>query len=370
MVLTKSKADADKAHAALERGDAWKAVAKRYSIDDTSKAAGGKLPAQAKGTLDKELDEAVFSAKKGELVGPVKTQYGYYVFTVTDVTAAASRRSPRPRRRSSRRSPSQDQQKALDAFTTDFTKRWREKTECAEGYKTSDCTNGPKATPTHGRRRCRGSVAYAITYGRMPPREWDAASYDRMSDPQLAMARDVIDRLDLRGDERVLDAGLRHRPRHRAARRARPQRHGDRRRRQRGDGRAGARAARRPRRGVRVRPARARRSTQPVDAILSTATFHWIADHERLFARLHAALKPGGRLVGAVRRRRQRRQRAGRDRRRRPSRRSADWPGPWNFATPAETAGAPARPPASATSGRGCSRGRSSPTTRASTSRP
>jgi trans-aconitate 2-methyltransferase len=35
----------------------------------------------------------------------------------------------------------------------------------------------------------------------------------------------------------------------------------------------------------------------PVDAILSTATFHWIADHDRLFARLHAALKPGGRLV-------------------------------------------------------------------------
>ena len=36
---------------------------------------------------------------------------------------------------------------------------------------------------------------------------------------------------------------------------------------------------------------------EPVDAILSTATFHWIPDHERLFARLHAALAPGGRLV-------------------------------------------------------------------------
>jgi len=36
---------------------------------------------------------------------------------------------------------------------------------------------------------------------------------------------------------------------------------------------------------------------QPVDLIFSTATFHWIADHDRLFARLHAALKPGGRLV-------------------------------------------------------------------------
>jgi trans-aconitate 2-methyltransferase len=35
----------------------------------------------------------------------------------------------------------------------------------------------------------------------------------------------------------------------------------------------------------------------PVDAILSTATFHWILDHERLFARLHAALVPGGQLL-------------------------------------------------------------------------
>ena len=34
---------------------------------------------------------------------------------------------------------------------------------------------------------------------------------------------------------------------------------------------------------------------EPVDAILSTATFHWIKDHERLFARMHAALRPGGR---------------------------------------------------------------------------
>jgi trans-aconitate 2-methyltransferase len=36
---------------------------------------------------------------------------------------------------------------------------------------------------------------------------------------------------------------------------------------------------------------------EPADAILSTATFHWIADHDRLFARLREALRPGGRLV-------------------------------------------------------------------------
>ena len=105
-MLTKDKADGrqgqGRAGVAATRG---RRVAKKYSIDDTSKAAGGKLPAQAKGTLDKELDDAVFSAKKNELVGPIKTQYGYYVFTrQRHHRRPASRRSPRPRRRSSRRS--------------------------------------------------------------------------------------------------------------------------------------------------------------------------------------------------------------------------------------------------------------------------
>ncbi|HEY6888718.1 MAG TPA: peptidyl-prolyl cis-trans isomerase, partial [Solirubrobacter sp.] len=89
VVLTKDKATADKARAALESGDSWAKVAKQYSIDDTSKAAGGKLPAQAKGTLDKELDTAVFSASKNQLEGPIKTQYGYYDFTVTGITPAS-----------------------------------------------------------------------------------------------------------------------------------------------------------------------------------------------------------------------------------------------------------------------------------------
>ncbi len=169
----------------------------------------------------------------------------------------------------------------------------------------------------------------------MPPREWNAASYDRMSDPQLAMARDVIDRLDLRGDERVLDAGC-------------------------GSGRVTEVLLERVPNGTviavdgsqaMVDQARERLGdrveafavdlldltvTQPFDAILSTATFHWIDDHERLFRRLAAALRPGGRLavqcggagnvanveaaIGAVDH---------------PALRG--WAGPWNFATPEET---------------------------------
>ena len=136
-----------------------------------------------------------------------------------------------------------------------------------------------------------------ITYDRMPtPREWDGPTYDRISAPMEAMGRAVLDRLPLRGDETVLDAGC-------------------------GSGRVTALLADRLPRGRvigvdgsagMIEAARQRlgnRATlfvsdllelvldDPVDAVLSTATFHWIADHDGLFARLHAALKPSGRLV-------------------------------------------------------------------------
>jgi trans-aconitate 2-methyltransferase len=166
----------------------------------------------------------------------------------------------------------------------------------------------------------------------MPPREWDASSYDRMSDPQLAMARDVIDRLDLRGDERVLDAGC-------------------------GTGRVTEVLAQRVpdgsviavdgsakmveetrRRGIEAFTADLAELTleAPVDAILSTATFHWVKDHERLFGRMYDALRPGGKLsaqcggagnVGNVQ--------AAIDAVGHPA--LQGWEGPWNFATPEET---------------------------------
>jgi len=148
VVLTKDKAKAQAALAALKSGQSWKSVAKKYSIDDTSKANGGKLPAQAKGTLDKQLDDAVFKAKKGTLTGPVKTQYGYYNFVVEKITQASQQSLDQAKTTIKQTLQSQNQQKALDTFVKDFTKRWKGKTECNEGFKTTNCKNGPKATPT------------------------------------------------------------------------------------------------------------------------------------------------------------------------------------------------------------------------------
>jgi trans-aconitate 2-methyltransferase len=126
-------------------------------------------------------------------------------------------------------------------------------------------------------------------------REWDASTYDRVADPQEEWAREVIDRLDLDGDETVLDAGC-------------------------GSGRVTRLLLERLPRGrvIGVDSSaamidKARESLgdeveliacdlldleldRAVDAVFSNAAFHWILDHRRLFERLHATLRSGGRL--------------------------------------------------------------------------
>jgi foldase protein PrsA len=147
IVLTKTEAKAKQAKSALDGGQSWKTVAKKYSIDEASKAQGGKLPAQAEGTLEKSLDEAVFKAPKGKITGPVKTQFGYYVFEVDKVTKASQQTLEQAKETIRQTLQSQNQQKALDAFIKDFEKKWKDRTECRDGYVTSVCKGG-KATPT------------------------------------------------------------------------------------------------------------------------------------------------------------------------------------------------------------------------------
>src|SRR5688572_26337069 len=148
VVLTKGEAKAKAAEKALKGGQAGKAVAKKFSIDEASKAQGGKLPAQAKGTLEKQLDAAVFKAKRGQLSGPVKTQFGFYLFKVTKVQKASQQTLAQAKETIRQTLQSQNQQKALEAFSKEYSERWKEKTDCREGYVIQQCKQGPKATPT------------------------------------------------------------------------------------------------------------------------------------------------------------------------------------------------------------------------------
>jgi parvulin-like peptidyl-prolyl isomerase len=144
VVLTKTEDKANQARKAIEKGDPFKTVAKSFSIDQASKEQGGKLPAVTKGQQEKALDKAVFSAKKGELVGPVKTQFGWYVFKVTKVTAAQQQSLQESSQTIRNLLRSQGEQKALEGFVDKFRKKYIADTNCADGFKTPDCKNGPK----------------------------------------------------------------------------------------------------------------------------------------------------------------------------------------------------------------------------------
>ena len=127
------------------------------------------------------------------------------------------------------------------------------------------------------------------------PPVWDAETYDDASAPQEAWGREVLSRLELGGEETVLDAGC-------------------------GTGRVTELILERLPRGrvigvdasaEMIRFARERlddrvelvqsdlldlRLAAPVDAIFSNACFHWISNHERLFKGLAGVLRPGGAL--------------------------------------------------------------------------
>lgn len=162
IVLTKTKPKADQALAALKGGQSFKTVAKKYSIDQASKNQGGRLLAVAKGQQEKALDDAVFKAPKNKLEGPVKTQFGYYVFKVTKVTAASQQTLTQATPTIKQLLQSQNQQKALDDFVKGFQKRWKDKTNCRSGFVTQDCKNAPKPKTT-------STVAPGSTQQNAPP---------------------------------------------------------------------------------------------------------------------------------------------------------------------------------------------------------
>jgi foldase protein PrsA len=148
IVLTKTQAKAQQAKSALQSGQSWKTVAKKFSIDQASKDQGGVLLAVSKGQQEPTLDKAVFAAKKGQLTGPVKTQFGYYVFAVQKVTKASQQSLAQAKPTIKQLLASQNQQKALDDFVKDFQKKWKDKTTCRSGFVTQDCKNAPKQKTT------------------------------------------------------------------------------------------------------------------------------------------------------------------------------------------------------------------------------
>jgi foldase protein PrsA len=144
VVLTKTEARANEAKRALQNGQGWTSVAKRFSIDQASKDQGGTLLGIAKGTQEKSFDDAIFSAQKGQLTGPVKTQFGYYVFQVQKIVAAKQQTLKDATPAIKQQLDAQNKQKADDQFNTALRKKWKARTNCADAYVMTQCKNAPE----------------------------------------------------------------------------------------------------------------------------------------------------------------------------------------------------------------------------------
>jgi foldase protein PrsA len=149
IVLTKTKANAEQAKKALQSGQSWKSVAKQYSVDQQTKSKGGLLTGVVRGQQDAALDKASFSAPKGQLQGPVKSQFGYYVFEVQRISKATKEPLSQAQVSIRQQLIAQGQQKALNSFVADFRKKWTKQTDCRKGFVVQGCKNAPKtATAT------------------------------------------------------------------------------------------------------------------------------------------------------------------------------------------------------------------------------
>ncbi len=173
VVLTKTKAKADQAKAALDAGQSWKAVTKKFSIDAASKAKGGALEGLPKGNQEKTLDDAIFGAEQGKVTGPVKTQFGYYVFSVQKVVVAKQQSLKQASAAIKQQLETETQTKASTKFGADLEKKWKAKTNCRKGYITQDCKNAPKekSTPTQPGQVQQGAPQEGAPQQQAPPPE-------------------------------------------------------------------------------------------------------------------------------------------------------------------------------------------------------
>ena len=149
LVLVSSLATANQVKSLLAGGESYATVAAKYSKDPTSKAAGGAMVGVTTAELTSALSAKVFAASVGVLTGPVKTAFGYYVFTVDKIIPATKETFAKAK--ASIKTALQQKQvtAAENALQSEFTKKWAPRTVCRTGYQVATyCSNPPKTGST------------------------------------------------------------------------------------------------------------------------------------------------------------------------------------------------------------------------------
>ncbi len=151
-ILNKDQAEVEKAKAALEQDDSaanWKKVAAKYSTDDATKSQGGLRQGVVAGQSEQALDEQIFQAPVGQLVGPFKGQAGYYLIEVEKATPEQTQ----PLDDQLKQQITQQLQQGLQTqaqtnFRDNFISKWTSRTFCADDFITDLCANAEPPADT------------------------------------------------------------------------------------------------------------------------------------------------------------------------------------------------------------------------------
>lgn len=139
--------DPDEIDAALEElgddpsAETWEQVARKYSTDEATKADGGLRRAVAEGQNEPALDEAIFSAEAGEVVGPIDGESGVYAIQVEEVTPAETTPLADVREQIVQTLQQGLQQQEVEAFQREFIEKWTSRTFCEDDLVVDLCAN-------------------------------------------------------------------------------------------------------------------------------------------------------------------------------------------------------------------------------------
>jgi parvulin-like peptidyl-prolyl isomerase len=150
IVRTTSAKQAAAAKAALDHGQSFTVVAKKYSVDSATKAKGGLIKGVTKGQQERALDEASFSATQGKVLGPIHGTFGYYVFEVTKISKSTQQSIAKATPLIQQILQGQAQSSAQTTVDNLVKKNWLAKTKCRSTYAMADCSGfkAPKTTST------------------------------------------------------------------------------------------------------------------------------------------------------------------------------------------------------------------------------
>jgi parvulin-like peptidyl-prolyl isomerase len=144
VIVNKDQAKVTQALTQLESDDSdenWQKVASEFSTDPTSRNKGGLKAGVTQGTLPLEVDTQVFESDEGEIVGPIDTPSGAYIFQVEDASDETTQPFDEVKDQIKQQLNGQRQQEYFADFLTDYREFWINLTVCADDFLNERCDN-------------------------------------------------------------------------------------------------------------------------------------------------------------------------------------------------------------------------------------